>query len=152
MAAIEVELSNLIVNTLNDQTFGLQFRAVRQWRPRFKLGDGDLDLVQVTVVPAALSLIIDSRTSSGHTYLQSVGVQKKISAEAASGKNENEIDDLAEFNQAVRDHLAHRSLTLSDGAICSYAGLDADPIIDPDHLEAEHVFTALNTIRYLIGR
>lgn len=151
-SAVEVELADLIASQLNTQSFSLQFRAVRQWRPRFKPGAGELDIVQVTVVPAALSIFLDTRATSSHTYLQAVGVQKKLGSESASGKIETEIDGLAYFNQEVRDYLAHQTLTLDDGSMCSYAGADAEPIIDPDHLEQEHIFTALNTFRYLIDR
>ena len=141
--SVLVDLANAMVTSLNGGTFSVPFQAVRGYRPAVELKD--LEAVQVTVVPKALTIIAATRSSSYFDGVIDVAVQQKVDADKLA-----DLDALMGLVQEIADHLRNRRLEGLSAVVCTT--VENDPVFAPEHLELHRVFTSLLTVTYRLQR
>ena len=141
--SVLVELADAIVTSLNGDTFSVPLSAVRGYRPAVELKD--LEALQVTVVPKALTISAATRSSSYFDGVIDVAVQQKVDADKLA-----DLDALMGLVQGIADHLRNRRLEGLPAAVCTT--VENDPVFAPEHLEQHRVFTSLLTVTYRVQR
>jgi len=138
------QIADALASELNAGSFSETFTAERAWQPVFE--PGDVDSLQVTVVPRSLSIINATRQHSFFDYSIDVGVQKKLGVDP----DPSEIDALDTFTEEVADAL--RLARLAGFPTAAFFSIEREPIVARDHLEELRIFTTVLTITYRVKR
>jgi len=149
-----VEIAEAVVAALNNGAFAAEFEARRLYRPLFNVAEGDLNDLTVSVVPAADTWSVMSRVAVTRDQVVHVAIQQRLPA----GSDPNEtagrafIDSRLELAERVCLHFSPQGAGLNGGRIgdtgANWVKTDHAPIYDPEHLDADRVFTALIALTF----
>jgi len=139
-------IADAVVAQLNAASLSQGFTAVRKYRPIFQLGEGDLDTLQVVVVPVSLTVPeFVGRIAILEYHMIDVGLFKKLSA-TDGVIAEASIDPYTYLMDEIRDMLmGSRPSTYSD-AICM--SLEKEILCDRDTLETQQSFAGIMSFNY----
>jgi hypothetical protein len=147
VSSVCVEVADAVVAEINDAKLGMPLSAARSYEPGHTLDE--LQVVQISVVPATLEIGQAARSAGSYDYSIQVGVQKKLLA--ADGEPlRDEIDGLVELTEQIGDLLRNRRLKQYMNACCT--GVKHEPICAAEHLLEMRVFTAVLTMTYRVYR
>ena len=135
-----IDLADAIVTSLNAGEFSREFEAARHYQPVYELAD--LQTLRVSVVPKSVEIAAASRSESYFDAAIDVAVQQRVDPGDSAA-----LDALMQLVEEIGDFLRRR---WTDTA--AFIGLENEPVFDPEHLNSEHVFTSLLTVRYRVRR
>lgn len=132
------DIANAVCSELNAE-FASEFAAVVMAVPLAKVED--LGSVKVTIVPR--SLVPAQMTRSGRTMdvTVDVGIQKRVADDA-------DIEAMADLGERVLGFLWRHALATMPTA--QFIEATNDPIMNSEHLQANHVFTGLVSVTYRV--
>ena len=144
------QIADAVVTDLNaaGTEFEGEFTAERHYRPRFEVGNGDLDELRVSVVPRGISIEKATRAGDIHEVQVDVAVQQKLPPEADDSPAA--IDMLMRTVQQIADHMRGRRLSAFEEA--AWRRIENEPIYAVDHLDELRVFTSVLTLTYRVLR
>lgn len=143
--AAVAEAVKTALNLAPDGTFSQTFTAVRKYLPAADLQD--LKDWQVTVVARSGEYSKLSRSANQRDVQIDVGLQKKIATTtnpATAGGNP-ELDAFLQFAEEVADFF--KPGAYGPGL---WLGTKHEPLVDPDHLLTQRVFTSLITLTFKV--
>lgn len=131
------QVADELVTVLNAGVASISASAVRKHPPRYDIAAGDLDSLKVTVIPAARSAEVVSRSAYSRGYTCAILIQKKLSAD----RSETEIAALDDIVEDVFAYLlANPRLTTSGTRLMAW---NNDPIYSTEHLHEEGIYTSV---------
>jgi hypothetical protein len=133
-----------------ESPFAVAFEAVRRYRPDFRVEDGDLDDVQVSVVPASVGVERETRRSNRHSPTVAVMVQQRVPEDHE--QQAERIDLLLLMMQQLIEHLLAERITLATGGTTAAESIEHDPVVSIRHLDQMGVFTSVLRIEYRVLR
>jgi len=136
-----VTLADAVVSALNTEGWSLDFAARRLYRPRFE--PVDLKMLQVSVVPRALTIEAASRSDDSHECKIDVAVQQKLDAETA-----DQIDPLLGLVDEIARHFRLRRPAAMPEALC--VKVQNDPVYAVEHLEELRTLTSIITLTFRV--
>jgi hypothetical protein len=142
--AFEIDAADAIVSELNDpaRSWAGRFTAERLWLPIYDVDAGDLDTLQIPVIPPAISSQErESRVKEKFIYEFYIGFQKRVPF-SAGVPDKAACDALSKLAQDIHDwfRAAHRLATLPAGLVVS---AERPAIYDLATLHVQHVFETL---------
>jgi hypothetical protein len=139
-----IALADAVAAALNAApagTFALDFSARRYTEvPVFELGKGELDGLQVSVVPHGEEMERFSRCEVSLKLSVDIAIQQKWTGERA------QLDALVLLSKRMGLYLAGHGLELPEVSFISWA---REEPYDRDHLLEKRVFTGVMTVTYL---
>jgi hypothetical protein len=134
-------VADSIESVMDDLWTDGEAHVTRSYRPVFDLED--LDVLQITVTPAAMDMAPIGRGEWDRRLGVLVAVQRRCGSE-----DTERLDDLAGLVQGITDHLTDRRLDGHPEA--RFEGVETDPLYHPDVLETKRVFLAPSLVKYRI--
>ena len=140
-----IAIADAVVESLNAESFDLDFKAERLYRPFFKLPE--MASLKVSVVPRSIESEPASRETDFYDYAIDVAIQMRPGSEDSSDakKIKTEMDGLMDLVEAIDDHL--RANVLPD-SLAKWVKSANDPIFSPEHLAEFNQFTSVLTVTY----
>ena len=141
------ELADAVVAELNGRSYSLPFTAQRRWAPLLEVSE--LTALTVTVVPKDLARTPATRKADQLDPSVWIGIQQKLTP-GTEAETAAQIDQLVDLVHEIAESLTRtRPATLPDAAC---VGVENDPVVSPEHLRAERVFTSILTATYRLVR
>lgn len=144
MAAAIVRLADAVTDAVNGGTFSVAFTAVRSWLPVFRLEQGDLATVQVTVAPMTRESAPAARGKDLHRHSIEIAIQKELASETTL---ETDVDALTDLVEEIADHLTRRALS-ADGMTWHCDGVKIDPVCAFTELDGSRLFASVIEATY----
>jgi len=141
--AVITDIADAVAKALNEapeETFSLDFEAIRRNEPTFDL-EQLKDLV-VCVAPKSISETPASRSSFQTDYAIDVGVLKRVA-------DQDEQDGLLEFMDELRRFFRWRTLRIGDMA-ATCVKTENEPPYWPNHLRELRQFTSVLTLTFRV--
>lgn len=136
MSSIIANITQAVVDELNDHDFGTPFAAKRHYAPAYEVKD--IKDLTVTVVPAAIEHELASRESTACEFKVDIAVQKKLDSQDAAT-----VDPLLELVQLIRERFDCRNVLPG----VSWVKTTNEPVYSPEYMH-RRVFTSVVTLTY----
>ena len=120
--------------------FGLEFTAVRRWRPRFSVEE--LGEIKVSVVAASKRMVPQDRGT--HKLVEvdiDIGIHQRV-----SDKENDTLDPLVRLTEDISEYFEGRNLT---GTQVHFRDAEIKTACEPDFLEEKNVFFSVATLTFL---
>ncbi len=134
-------ISDAVVDLLNNETFSVEFTAERKILPDYELAD--LQELRVSVVPKARDITGASRSLSTNEFAIDVGIQKKLGSDF-----ETEVPPLLAMVDEICLFLSRKSLPSMPNTV--WTGISNEPVYAPEHLSEKRTFTSVLTVTYRV--
>jgi len=139
--SIITNISDAVVELLNNETFSIAFTAERKILPDYELAD--LQDLRVSVVPKARDITGASRSISSNEFAVDVGIQKKLGSDF-----ETEVPPLLALVDEICLYLSRRALPSMANVV--WTGIKNEPVYAPEHLSEKRTFTSVLTVTYRV--
>ena len=142
MSAI-LNLADAIVAGLNGHDFSQGFTATREYVPSSDLPA--LASISVVVVPKAVVIESVTREAESFDCDVDIGIQRKMDI-----SSNVMLDAMVDLTEEIVDFL--RMSRLADYPTAGWLSIANEPVFAVEHLDQEHVFTSIVTVKYRILR
>ena len=142
MSAI-VAIADAVAAELQAGSFSQTFSPKRLYVADFSLKD--MKDLQVSVVPAGVSITPASRQASHYEYQVDIGVQQKIDT-----KDESDADGLMALVEEIRDFFRLRRLVGYQQAV--WISTENKPVYSPDHMQEMGQFTSVISLTFRVTK
>lgn len=153
--AVLTDIADAVAAELNGQVFNPPFVAERRFVPLFRLDEGALDTLQVSVVPKGQSFAAMNRAAMQVEYAVDVAVQQRLGADSSA--DETTIGTLLGLVQDVLDWLRPNAALGRTGRLAGlpevwFVSIANVPVYAPEHVREKRVFTSVLTVNYRMAR
>jgi hypothetical protein len=140
-----IAVADAVTAVLNAAELSMAFEAVRVYEPRTELEA--LDVVHVSVMPAAVRIASASRAADQHDYQVDVGVQMRPEA---LGENPDSADALMRLVEEIIDLFRGRRLATEPPVV--WVGTQNEPVFSQEHLQTKHLLTSVISLTFRAWR